>query len=414
MWRTLFDGPFPDAQSTLPLALQDQAAQSIRRYWLSHAWQLVLGQFVIWWAAHYRGALNPEVYLGLAIIITVAYALALVSITEVWLVGTLVLFGIQGILIGGLGAVTSLSFMVPYTIASMTMSGRRRLLVQMACVMAFWGNLVYEILPVLPQLQPTDFILVSYNILIAAFTFQTLRHLNQYAVEINAGYVASEVRMQSHRFLARVSHELRTPLSSTLGFSKMLRRADLPDKYSQYLEKAIEEGEHLNNLVGDLLDSAHLSTGKLTLSKGACDVNAICEAVADEHRPNLGPNVTLQTDLAPAIPVIQADAMRLRQAIGNLTANAIKHTERGTVTLRSRCHDEHIYIDVADTGSGISEEQQALIFVPFVQLDARRAGVGLGLDIALQLVRLHGGDIHLQSKVGAGSTFTIDLPLNPA
>jgi signal transduction histidine kinase len=414
MWRTLFDGPFPDAHSTLPPELQDQAAQAIRRYWLTHAWQLVLGQFVVWWAAHYRSAPHPEVYLGMALIITVAYLLAVQSIVGVWLLGTLMLFGLQGILIGGLGAVTSLSFMVPYTIASMTMSGRRRLFVQAACAMAFWGNLLYEILPVLPRIQPTDFILVSYNILIAAFTFQTLRYLNRYAVEINADYVSSEVRMQSHRFLARVSHELRTPLSSTLGFSKMLRRADLPDKYRLYLEKAIEEGEHLNHLVSDLLDSAHLSTGKLTLNKDDCDVNAICQAVTDEHRPTLSQAVALQADFASDMPVIQADARRLRQAIGNLLANAIKHTEQGTITVRSRCHDDHIFIDIADTGSGISEEQQKLIFVPFVQLDTRRAGVGLGLDIAQQLVRLHGGDIRLRSVVGEGSTFTIDLPLNPA
>jgi signal transduction histidine kinase len=412
MWRQLFDAPFPDATSTLPPDVQGQALQAARGYWRSRGWQLVLGEVVLWGAALYRDTPHAEFYFVLALIIGMAYLLGFVRSVMVWLLGTLVLFGLQGITVNGLGAVTALSYMIPYTIAGMVLDGRRRFLVQTACVIAFWGSLIGDILPASPQIDPTRYVLVSYNILLAAFTFQTLRFLNQLAVDINSAHVATTVRQQSQQFLARVSHELRTPLNSMLGFSKLLRRADLPERHAGYLQQVIDEGEHLNRLVSDLLDSAHLSTGKLTLEKEPCDLNTICRAVLEEHRPTLAPGVSLVTDLAPDLPPLHADPMRLRQVVGNLLANAVKHTERGSVTLRTRYTGDCLSVDVIDTGGGISEEQQKLIFVPFVQLDTRRAGVGLGLDIALQLVRLHGGDIHLQSTVGKGSTFTVQLPLN--
>ncbi len=411
MWRILFDAPFPDEKNMLPPAVRGQAERRIRGYWMSRGWQLVLGEVVLWAATVYlQQSPGSPIYLFLAGLIGIAYLLAFQPNTMLWLLGMLVLFGLQGLYVQGLGAVTALTYMVPYSIAGMIMGGRKRILVQSACVFAFWMSLLYELLPVLPQIEPTRYVIVSYNILIAAFTFQTLRFLNQLAVDINSEYVAAEVRMQSQQFLARVSHELRTPLNSMLGFSKLLRRAELTERQQSHLYHAIAEGEHLNQLVSDLLDSAHLSTGKLTLKMAPTDVNVLCRAVADEHRHALLDGVALVTDFGGDLPTISADPLRLRQAVGNLVGNAVKHTQAGAITVRTRCQDDTITIDVADTGTGISAEQQKLIFVPFVQLDERRAGVGLGLDIALQLVRLHGGDITLESTVGKGSTFTITLP----
>ncbi|HLA44236.1 MAG TPA: ATP-binding protein, partial [Aggregatilineales bacterium] len=116
----------------------------------------------------------------------------------------------------------------------------------------------------------------------------------------------------------------------------------------------------------------------------------------------------------PDIPELECDAVRMRQVISNLVSNAIKHTERGEIRISTSLRGNALLIAVRDTGSGIPEDQHELIFVPFVQLDGHKMGVGLGLDIARQLVRLHGGDIHLQSTVGQGSTFTIELPVHPA
>ncbi len=414
MWRELFNAPWPDEENILPPPVQQQANARIYGYWRSRGWQLVIGEVVLW-AAAYRWEVNrPGAYGVLAAIIALVYLLGLLSqaLTVFWLGGSVGLLMIQGMLVNGLGATTALAYLIPYTFAGMLLSRYRRLVIQAWCVIAFWISLLYEIAATFPQLDPPRTFVVSYNILLAAFTFQTLRFLNQLTVEINTAYVAEQVRQQSHQFLARVSHELRTPLNSVLGFAKMLRRADLTEAQQAYLGQIIDEGEMLNRLVSDLLDSAHLSTGKLTLKLAQCDINTICASVAEEHRPNVLPSVTLTTDLAPDLPPLFCDDMRLRQAFGNLVANAIKHTSHGNITITTQLRDNSLFISVTDTGSGIPEDRQKLIFVPFVQLDSYSAGVGLGLDIALQLVRLHGGDIHLSSIPGQGSTFNIELPIS--
>lgn len=410
MWQKLFNAPWPDADNLLPPPVQQQAAAKIRGYWQSRAWQLVLGEAILWLAASYQQMPYSAVYGLLAILIGIAYALGFLTFPTMWLLGSSALFLIQGMMIEGLGPVTALTFIVPYTFAGMLLSGRRRVLVQMGCMAAFWVSLIYGVLPVLPQLSPPNYLLISYDILLAVFTFQTLRFLNHLTVEINSAYVAGEIRGQSQQFLARVSHELRTPLNSVLGFAKLLRRAELGDTHSKYLSQIIEESEQLNRLVSDLLDSAHLATGKLTLNLESCDVNALCESVAEEHRPTIKPAVRLSAYFAPNLPMIRADRVRLRQALGNLVSNAVKYTAQGAITLRTCQQANVVLIEVRDTGIGIAESQQALVFIPFVQLDSCRIGVGLGLDIALQIVRLHGGDIRLASTPGEGSTFTIELP----
>ncbi len=416
MWHELFNAPWPDEQNILPAPVQEQAIQHIYGYWRSRGWQLVMGAVVLWVAAVQWDIPHAPAYGVVAVLIASIFLLGLlpVQLILVWLIGSVGLLGLIGMLINGLGAVVALSFMMPYTFAGMLLSGRLRMVVQAWCVVAFWGNLIYEVLPLFPQLSPPRYILVSYNILLAAFTFQTLRFLNQVTVTINTAYVAERVRQQSHQFLARVSHDLRTPLNSVLGFAKLLRRTELDATQTTYLSQVIGEGEMLNRLVSDLLDSAHLSTGKLTLKREACDINAICAAVAEEHRPDLGSDVALQLDPGDHMPALHCDPVRLRQALGNLVSNAVKHTQQGRITIRTRRRGGVVQIAINDTGPGIPEDQLQLIFVPFVQLDAHSRGVGLGLDIALQLVRLHGGEIRVESIVGQGSTFTVELPEQPA
>lgn len=414
MWQQLFNTPLPDSRSILPEDVQIQAAQRIRQYWKANGWWLLLGELVLWASATIYETYRDHAYGVVAMLIALTYLLGWSRRwTLIWLMATPVLFMLQGMVIKGLGAVTALTYIIPYTFAGMLLNGRKRVLVQSWCILTFWGSLIYEILPFSPQLQPPTYILVSYDILLAVFIFQTLRFLNHLTVEINTAYVAEQVRQQSQQFLARVSHELRTPLNSVLGFAKLLRRADLHETQSHYLHQIIDESEQLNHLVSDLLDSAHLSTGKLKLELSDVDVNAVCEAVAEQHRPTLPPTVTLKLDLSAHLPTLAADPVRLRQAVANLVANAVKHTERGTITIATQQRDSRLCISVTDTGRGIPEDQQKLIFVPFVQLDNRSAGVGLGLDIAAQLIKLHGGEIHLDSTVGQGSTFTIELPTRP-
>jgi len=414
MWRKLFNAPWPDDQNILPSPIQQQAIRAIRTYWRARGWQLVLGEVVLWIAASRWHESHIGAYGFLVGCVALAYIIGLMpaSMTALWLVGSVGLFMLQGMLVAGLGAVTALYFAVPYTFAGMLLSGRKRVTIQAWCIIAFWFSLIYEVWPVFPRLEPPRYLIVSFNILLAAFTFQTLRFLNRLAVDINTTYVAEEVRQQSQQFLMRVSHELRTPLNSVLGFARLLSRASLTDTQAGYLHLIIDEGEHLNQLVGDLLDSARLSTGKLQLNLETCWVNSLCETVAEEHRPSIKPAVTLCLDLMPNLPPITADVTRLRQALSNLVSNAVNHTAQGQITIRTSQRGATLLIMVSDTGPGIPDQQQKLIFMPFVRLDHRTAGVGLGLDIALQLVQLHGGDIHLESTVGQGSTFTIELPLS--
>ncbi len=415
MWRELLNGPWPD-KGDLPGLVQQQARTQIRRYWRGRIWlQIILGEGILWATAewwHVEHARSYAVPFGL---VSLGYILGIIpNIDLIWMIGLAVLFALQGMLIKGLGGVTAVSFMLPYTFGTMMMSGRRRVLVQAVCVVGFWYSLLYEYAPIARQLEPPRFLLAGYTILLAAATFQGLRFLTRLAIELNTMHVETEVTQRSQQFLARVSHELRTPLNSVLGFAKMLRRADLPPTQAGYLIQIVEEGEQLNRLVSDLLDSAQLSAGKLILKMDTCDVNAICTAVAEEAQSLLKPTVTLRTSLSPDLPPVLADGLRLRQIIRNLVGNAAKYTAQGeiaiTTALKAEQHGTSILVAVCDTGPGIPVDQQTMVFVPFVKLDGRSAGVGLGLDIARQLARLHGGDITLESTVGRGSTFTLELP----
>lgn len=413
MWRRLLNIPLPD-QTETPERVQRQASTRIRRYWTVQISLMLLGTLVLWASAEAQQVAFADIYL-IPVLINAYLLIAgiLPHITDFWLLSMVGGFAFQGMLVDGLGGVTSISFMLPYTFAAMILPGRRRTFIQVTCVLAFWVNLMYEILPAVPQLQPRRLILVSYNILIATLTFQTLRFLNRLAVELNTAYVAQEVTQRSQQFLARVSHELRTPLNSVLGFAKMLRRADLVEPQASYLKQIVEEGEQLNKLVSDLLDSAHLATGKMRLNLAEVEVNAVCETVAGEARSALKPSVNLHLNLGPDLPKIQADELRLRQIVRNLTVNAAKYTEHGEIRISTSVRGGLMLIRVSDTGPGIPEKEHEMVFVPFVKRDNRTSGVGLGLDIARQLTRLHGGDIRLESEVGQGSSFTVELPLIP-
>jgi signal transduction histidine kinase len=416
MWRKLFETPWPD-QFDLPTAVRHKATRRIRSYWRWLIVPVILGEVVLWSVAAPQGISIPNAYGIPPLILSLAFAIGLIPRIDVlWLIMLAGLLAAHGMLIKGLGGITSATFMLPYTFAAMMLAGRTRILVQACCVIGFWYSLFYEILPQTPGLNPPRYFLVSYNLLMATVTFQGLRFLNRLVIELNTEHVteevAKEVTQRSQQFLARVSHELRTPLNSVLGFAKMLRRGkNFTEAQTDYLKQIVDEGEQLNTLVSDLLDSAHLATGKLTLDLSPCDVNTICASVAGEFRTLIRPPVTLRTELAVALPAVTADPLRVGQIVRNLLGNALKYTPSGEIVLRTAQRANRIEIAISDTGPGIPEEQQSLVFVPFVKLDNRSAGVGLGLDIAQQLAKLHGGEIRLESAPGRGSTFTLELPV---
>lgn len=221
-------------------------------------------------------------------------------------------------------------------------------------------------------------------------------------------------------FLANMSHELRTPLNAILGFSSMIHKdVQFPESQRRNLEIINRSGEHLLNLINDVLDMAKIDAGRVQLEESAFDLGGMIRDVTDMmsmRAQNKG--LQLLIDQSSRFPrFIIGDEARLRQILINLIGNAIKFTQQGGVTLRLGTKQNtvaHLLIEVEDTGSGIALKDQQLIFDPFVQLGEQgdSKGTGLGLTITRQFVQLMGGHLTLESKPGKGSLFRIDLPLH--
>jgi signal transduction histidine kinase len=224
-------------------------------------------------------------------------------------------------------------------------------------------------------------------------------------------------------FLSNVSHELRAPLNVIIGYSnsiltqpEMYKNIGLPDAYRTPIKFVEENGNYLLSLINDLLDMSKIEAGKLDLNLEATSLHDVFRAVIAtslgliKNKP-----VQIRQDFASDLPMVHADAIRVRQVLLNLMSNAIKFTPNGTVTLSARVDDEYIHIAVKDSGIGIPQDKLASIFERFQQADKDThktyGGTGLGLDIARQLALLHGSDLTVTSEVGKGSTFSFQLPL---
>jgi len=220
-------------------------------------------------------------------------------------------------------------------------------------------------------------------------------------------------------FLASMSHELRTPLNAILGFSNLMRKDTLlPDNHRQNLDIINRSGEHLLTLINDVLEMAKIEAGRVQLENIPFDLGGMVRDVTDMMQMRAEEKgLQMQVDQSSQFPrYIVGDEARLRQILINLIGNAIKFTQQGGVTLRLGTRKNkvsHLMIEVEDTGSGITPEDQQRIFEPFIQLGAQKdsKGTGLGLSITRQFVQLMGGSIGLESEPGKGSLFRIDLPL---
>ncbi|MBP0006767.1 MAG: PAS domain S-box protein [Cyanobacteria bacterium SBC] len=224
-------------------------------------------------------------------------------------------------------------------------------------------------------------------------------------------------------FLANMSHELRTPLTSILGFSNLLLQelyGSLNEKQRLYLDRIYDSGEHLLKLIGDVLDLSKVEAGKIELNPTLVSIPQLCaDAIALVSEQARSRQIQIQTDLDPTLKTFIADEVRLRQMLLNLLSNAIKFSELGgRVGLDVQYRDRQLHLSVWDNGIGIPEDQQALLFQPFQQLDnslsRQHEGSGLGLALTRKLAELHGGTVTCQSQVNRGSRFTIVLPLQPS
>ncbi len=219
-------------------------------------------------------------------------------------------------------------------------------------------------------------------------------------------------------FLANMSHELRTPLTSILGFSSVLLQqvfGSLNEKQEQYLKSIYASGEHLLELINDLLDLSKIEAGREDLQLELIQIAELCQSSVEfirEHAENKGLQVSI--NLSPEVDTCIGDRRRLRQILVNLLSNAVKFTESGAIALSVQHANQHVQFTVSDTGIGIAETDLSLLFQPFQQLesglDRKYQGTGLGLALAQKLAQLHEGTITVTSELGKGSCFTLSLP----
>ncbi len=218
-------------------------------------------------------------------------------------------------------------------------------------------------------------------------------------------------------FLANMSHELRTPMNSILGYTQILMRDKfLADKQHNAIHSIHRSGEHLLNLINDVLDLSKIEANKLELSLSEVQLKAFLQETADLLRMRAEQKgVQYRVQLDENLPLlVNIDEKRLRQILLNLLTNAIKYTHEGCVTLQVQTTHNKVCFIVEDTGRGISKEEQELIFQPFQQVGDQRQieGTGLGLFISRRLVHIMGGSLHLKSQIEQGSRFWFELELD--
>ncbi len=223
-------------------------------------------------------------------------------------------------------------------------------------------------------------------------------------------------------FLATMSHELRTPLTYIIGMSATLLRwslGDLSERQRDYLNTIHTSGEHLLAVINDILEVSKIESGRTALEVREFSLTSLSRQSVDAFRAEAAKNdldVVLDLKITPDQDTFVADPRRVRQILSNLISNAVKFTPaEGKVTLRVRREQNVAVFDISDTGIGIPESAQSLLFEKFQQLENVRQreyqGTGLGLALTKQLVDLHGGSIKVVSKVGVGSLFSVRIPL---
>ena len=267
------------------------------------------------------------------------------------------------------------------------------------------------------------------------------RQLEERSTELEVAKNAAEAANRAKSsFLANMTHELRTPLNAIIGYSELLQEEALElgeEEFVMDLASINMAGKQLLNIISDILDISKIEAGKMTLFLENVEVLNLIEQVVTTVQPMLGKNGnTLIVNCDRNIGTIYADSSKLRQALLNLVSNAAKFTDRGKITINvwkeqgevwpldnseelsaacSRCQMPSIVFQVTDTGIGMTEDQVSRLFGAFAQADdsttRRYGGTGLGLTISRKFCQMMGGDITLESKFDSGSTFTIGLPV---
>jgi signal transduction histidine kinase len=220
-------------------------------------------------------------------------------------------------------------------------------------------------------------------------------------------------------FLANMSHELRTPLNAILGYTELILDriyGEVPENIQEVLERVEKNGRHLLGLINDVLDLSKIEAGQLVLALDDYSMKEVVHTVLTSVESLAAEkNLELKVSVSPEVAQGKGDQQRISQVFLNLVGNAIKFTEAGEVRIKATASNDNFVVSVSDTGPGLSEADQQMIFEEFHQVDGsstrKKGGTGLGLSIAKRIVEMHGGRIWVESTEGKGSTFWFTLPV---
>ena len=233
------------------------------------------------------------------------------------------------------------------------------------------------------------------------------KSFNEMKREIKA---SEEIRKE---FVANVSHELRTPLTTIIGFLKgILDGVIRKEEQNKYIQIAYDEANRLKTLTADILDATKLEAGRIMLNKTKFSLSDLLDDVYMEFNQEVkNKGLVLLTEYRKTL-ILEGDRDRIKQVIINVVSNALKFTQKGYIKISAKYANQHMIITVEDTGIGISEEKIPHIFDKFYTANkygSATGGAGLGLNIAENIVKLHGGKITVQSKINEGTIITIEI-----
>jgi len=229
--------------------------------------------------------------------------------------------------------------------------------------------------------------------------------------------MAEEANKAKSMFIASVSHEIRTPLNSILGFAELLLQEESDPKKREYIQTIYNSGEHLLNVINEILDLSKIESGKMELSFEPYNPAKLVEEIVKMYQPiALKKGINLTMKIGKDIPKVAiADPFRVKQIIINLVSNSLKFTHEGYVMISVEKDGDNLIYTVEDTGIGIPKEKLQAIFEPFTQVDAtisrKYGGTGLGLTIAKKLAQLMKGDLWMESEVGVGTKAYLKIPV---
>lgn len=255
---------------------------------------------------------------------------------------------------------------------------------------------------------------VFFSILILNDFSKTESYKNQLEV---ANAKTKKLLNDREQLISTVSHDLKTPLSTIVGYSELLGNSDLNVKQKHYNKNIKSSSEYISKLVQDLLDFTKIEAGKIVVEPIPFSLPVVIDEVAKNIQAVYSQKeINLHIDIDPKLSKnIVTDPFRLRQILTNLIGNAYKFTLKGSITIQAKITDANVSISVIDTGIGIKESSQKLVFEEFTQandgIEKIFGGTGLGLTIAKKMTETLNGTLKLESKFGYGSTFTIQFPL---